>query len=105
MFRIAFLEYIFRILGELSLHLAVFVAAAVVVTGDSVSMIAEALATAAPVFIAEVPAGRRQGLLWQSLYAAGQARPLGAGLFSRATLNETGRVAAEIRARGLLGRG
>ncbi len=78
---------------------------AVVVTGDSVSMIAEALATAAPVFIAEVPAGRRQGLLWQSLYAAGQARPLGAGLFSRATLNETGRVAAEIRARGLLGRG
>jgi mitochondrial fission protein ELM1 len=75
---------------------------AMIVTGDSVSMLSEAIATAAPVFIAELPAGRRQGLLWQSLYAAGQARPLGAGWFSRAPLDETGRVAADIRARGLL---
>ncbi len=78
----------------------------VVVTGDSVSMLSEALATPAPVFVAELPAGRRHALLWQSLYAAGHARPLarplGAGLFSRAALDETGRVAAEIRARGLL---
>jgi mitochondrial fission protein ELM1 len=76
---------------------------AVVVTGDSVSMLSEAMATPAPVFIAELPAGRRQGLLWQSLYAAGQARPLGAAMFSREPLDETARVAAEIRALGLLG--
>ncbi len=74
----------------------------VVVTGDSVSMLSEALATPAPVFVAELPAGRRHRLLWQSLYAAGQARPLGAALFSRQPLDETARVAAEIRARGLL---
>jgi mitochondrial fission protein ELM1 len=69
---------------------------AVVVTGDSVSMLSEALATPAPVFIAELPAGRRQRLLWQSLYAAGQARPLGAAPFTRAPLDETARVAARV---------
>lgn len=78
---------------------------AVVVTGDSVSMLSEALATAAPVFIAELPAGRRHRLLWQSLYAAGQARPLAMApaLYPRAPRDETARVAAEIRRRGLLG--
>ncbi len=76
---------------------------AVVVTGDSVSMLSEAMATPAPVFIAELPAGRRQGLLWQGLYASGQARRVGEAMFSRAPLDETARVAAEIRARGLLG--
>ncbi len=75
---------------------------AVVVTGDSVSMLSEALATPAPVFIAELPAGRRQGLLWRSLYAAGQARRVGEALFTRQPLDETARVATEIRARGLL---
>ena len=77
---------------------------AVVVTGDSVSMLSEALATTAPVFVAELPAGRRQRLLWQSLYAAGQARPLAMApaLFNRPALDETGRVAAEIRRLGLL---
>ncbi len=75
---------------------------AVVVTGDSVSMIAEALATTAPVFIAELPAGRRQQALWRSLYAAEQARPAGEAWFTRAPLDETGRVATEILKRGLL---
>lgn len=78
---------------------------AVVVTGDSVSMLSEALATPGPVFIAD-PAGLspRQHALHESLYAAGQARPLDRAPepFARSPLDETGRVAAEIRARGLL---
>ncbi|WP_135467358.1 mitochondrial fission ELM1 family protein [Crenalkalicoccus roseus] len=78
---------------------------AVVVTGDSVSMLSEALVTAAPVFVADPGGlGRRHRALHDSLYAAGQARPLAAAPapFARAPLDETGRVAAEIRARGLL---
>ncbi|MBW8269061.1 mitochondrial fission ELM1 family protein [Caldovatus aquaticus] len=78
---------------------------AVVVSGDSVSMISEALAGAAPVFIADLGAsGVRQRRLHESLYAAGQARPVAAAPapFARAPLDESGRVAAEIRARGLL---
>ncbi|MDI3308452.1 MAG: mitochondrial fission ELM1 family protein [Acetobacteraceae bacterium] len=78
---------------------------AVVVTGDSVSMLSEALATPGPVFIAD-PGGLspRQRALHESLYAAGQARPLARAPepFARSPLDETGRVAAEIRARGLL---
>ncbi len=77
----------------------------VVVTGDSVSMLSEALATPAPVFIAELPAGRRQGFLWRSLYDSGQARRLGEAPFTRQPLDETARVAVAIRARGLLGAG
>jgi uncharacterized protein len=77
---------------------------AILVTGDSVSMLSEALATAAPVFIAELPAGGRQELLWRSLYETGQARPLSVAPtgFIRRPLDETARVVAEIRARGLL---
>ena len=52
---------------------------AVVVTGDSVSMLSEALATAAPVFIADPGGlGPRHLRLHESLIAAGQARPLAA---------------------------
>jgi mitochondrial fission protein ELM1 len=78
---------------------------AVVVTGDSVSMLSEALATAAPVFIADPGGlGPRHQALHESAYAAGQARPLSATpvLFQRDPLDETARVAAEILARGLL---
>ena len=78
---------------------------AVVVTGDSVSMLSEALATTAAVFIADPGGlGPRHHALHASVYAAGQARPLSASptLFTRAALDETGRVAAEIVARGLL---
>jgi len=78
---------------------------AVVVTGDSVSMLSEATVTAAPLFIAPIGGeGRRHLALHESLYAAGQARPLSAAPspFTRAPLDETGRIAAEIRARGLL---
>jgi mitochondrial fission protein ELM1 len=78
---------------------------AVVVTGDSVSMISEALATRVPVFIADPGGlGARHKRLHESIYAAGQARPLAAAPapFDRAPLDETGRVAAEILHRNLL---
>jgi mitochondrial fission protein ELM1 len=80
---------------------------AVVVTGDSVSMISEALATRAPVFLADPGGlGDRHRRLHESLFAAGQARPLSAAPapFERAPLDETGRVAFEIAERGLLPR-
>ncbi|MFB9971101.1 mitochondrial fission ELM1 family protein [Pseudoroseomonas cervicalis] len=77
---------------------------AVIATGDSVSMLSEALATEAPLFIAETTTAPRHRRLWQSLYEAGQARPLSAGLapFARVPLDEAARVAAEIKARGLI---
>lgn len=78
---------------------------AVVVTGDSVSMLSEALATDGPVFVADPGGiGPRHRALHASLYAAGQARPLSRdpSFFARAPLDESGRVAAAIRARGLL---
>jgi mitochondrial fission protein ELM1 len=78
----------------------------VVVTGDSVSMLSEALATTGPVFIADPGGlGPRHRRLAESLIAAGQARDLAAAPapFTRAPLDESGRIAAEIRRRGLLG--
>lgn len=75
----------------------------IVVTGDSVSMLSEALATAAPVFIADPGGlGPRHRRLGESLIAAGEARPLAAAPspFARAPLDEAARVAAAIRARG-----
>jgi mitochondrial fission protein ELM1 len=77
---------------------------AVVVTGDSVSMLSESLATAVPVFIADPGGlGPRHRRLHDSLVAAGQARPLAQAPtpFARDTLDETGRVAAEIARRFL----
>ena len=76
---------------------------AVVVTGDSVSMLSEALATRAPVFIADPGGlGPRHLRLHASLYAAGQARPLdqAPAPFARPPLDEAARVAAAILARG-----
>jgi mitochondrial fission protein ELM1 len=77
----------------------------VVVTGDSVSMLSESLATSVPVFIADPGGlGPRHRRLHDSLVAAGQARLLADAptRFAREALDETGRVAAEIVARGLL---
>ena len=76
----------------------------IVATGDSVSMLSESLITPAPLFIAAGEEGRRHRALHKSLYAAGQARPLdhAPAPFERAPLDETARIAAEIRARGLL---
>jgi mitochondrial fission protein ELM1 len=78
---------------------------AVVVTGDSVSMLSEALATPAPVFIADPGGlGPRHRRLAESLVAAGQARLVAAAPapFTRPVLDETARVAAAIASRGLL---
>ena len=75
----------------------------VVVTGDSVSMLSEALATAVPVFVADPGGlGPRHLRLRDSLVAAGQARPLEAAPapYGRLPLDESGRVAAAILARG-----
>jgi mitochondrial fission protein ELM1 len=75
---------------------------AIVVTADSVSMISEACATEAPVFVA-LPelAGPRHRLLIETLAQAGQIRPFAQTLscWERQPLDESGRVADEIRRR------
>ncbi len=78
---------------------------AVVVTGDSVSMISEACGSEAPVFIVTHGEGLRHRRLHASLYDAGQARPLGDSLspWPRTPLDESGRVAIEIRNRMVIG--
>jgi mitochondrial fission protein ELM1 len=72
---------------------------AIVVTADSVSMISEACATGAPVYIG-LPelAGARHRRLLATLYHAGQARCLTDDLsaWQRPGLDEAARVAAEI---------
>lgn len=73
-----------------------------VVTADSVSMLSEALMSPAQLFIA-VPEGLppRHAALVHGLFARGLAAPLGAPPAPpRAGLDETGRVADAIRARG-----
>lgn len=78
-------------------------AEAIVVTADSVSMLAEACATQAPVFVAGEVGGRHARLV-ASLIAAGRVARLGEPAPSRpVAIDEAGRVAAEIRARGWLG--
>jgi mitochondrial fission protein ELM1 len=75
---------------------------AIIATADSVSMISEACATEAPVYVA-LPelAGPRHHRLIDSLVQAGQVRAFDASLgpWSRTPLDEAGRVAAEIRRR------
>ncbi len=78
---------------------------AVIVTGDSISMISEACGGEAPVFIASHGDGPRHRRLHNTLYEAEQARPLGDTLspWPRVPLDEAGRVAAEIRGRMAIG--
>jgi mitochondrial fission protein ELM1 len=72
---------------------------AIVVTSDSIAMISEACATAAPVFVA-LPelAGIRHRRLIAALVKAGQVRPLGRDLtgWKREPLDEAARVAREV---------
>ncbi len=78
-------------------------AEAIVVTADSVSMLAEACATEAPVFVAGGASGRHARLI-ASLIAAGRVARLGEPAPPQVVpIDEAARVAAEIRARGLLG--
>ncbi len=78
---------------------------ATIVTGDSFSMISEACAGQAPVFIASFGDNARHRAFHASLYRAGQARPLGDDLspWPRTPLDEAGRIASEIRARMAIG--
>lgn len=80
----------------------------IVATGDSISMISEALITAAPVFIADLPGtvGARHRAFHATLYAAGQARRFDGTLepFQRIPLDETARVVSTMATRGLVAR-
>jgi|SRR5579884_3133867 len=77
---------------------------AIVVTADARRALSEACASSAPVFVA-LPelAGLRQRRFVASFFAAGHARPLQHSLrpWQRAPLDETLRVALEIRSRFL----
>ena len=72
---------------------------AIVVTGDSVSMVSEAAATAAPVLLVELPGrSRRIGLFTRGLIDDGRVRPF-AGRFEHwpvEPVDDTGVVAAEM---------
>jgi len=78
---------------------------AIVVTGDSVSMISEACGGEAPVFIISHGEEARHRRLHASLYNAEQARPLDDNVspWPRTPLDEAGRAAAEIRNRMVIG--
>lgn len=79
---------------------------AIVVTADSISMISEACATGAPVFVAlPEQADARKRRFLSELAEADQVRPLGNSLapWPRAPFDEAERVASEIRRRFGLG--
>ncbi|HEX5326153.1 MAG TPA: mitochondrial fission ELM1 family protein [Acetobacteraceae bacterium] len=78
------------------------VADAIVATVDSVSMISEAVATAAPVMLATLPGrSRRNGLFIQGLLAEGRVRRFAGRLetWPVTPLNDTPAAAAELRHR------
>jgi mitochondrial fission protein ELM1 len=74
----------------------------IIVTQDSVSMISEAAATAAPVLVAMLPGrSHRQGLFLKTMVTEGRVRPF-EGRFtpwSASPLNDTPEAAAEMRRR------
>ncbi len=75
---------------------------AIVVTADSVSMISEAVATAAPVMLASLPGrSRRNGLFTAGLLADRRVRMFGGRFENWATqpLNDTPEAAVEVRRR------
>lgn len=75
---------------------------AVVVTEDSVSMVSEAVATQAPVFLAELPGqSRRIGQFTQDLLADGRVRRFAGRLelWPTAPLDDTAAAGAEVRRR------
>jgi hypothetical protein len=79
---------------------------AIVVTSDSVAMACEALATGKPVYIVELPGGGPKfDRFHESLRRAGYTRPFTGELqrWSYPPLNETARVAEEVRRRMALG--
>ena len=88
--------------GENPYHGFLASADAIVITADSISMISEACASTAAVYIAAPElAGPRHHRFAQTLFQAGHARPLGQSIarWPRPPLDEAGRVADEIRRR------
>ncbi|WP_174503770.1 mitochondrial fission ELM1 family protein [Acidiphilium sp. C61] len=76
------------------------VADAIVVTGDSVSMVSEAVATDAPVMIARLPGkSTRIGAFMDDMVACGRARNFDGRLqsWNASALNDTPMAAAELR--------
>ena len=72
---------------------------AIIVTGDSVSMMSEAVATRAPVLLADLPGrSRRIGLFARALIADGRARPFTGRLamWEAAPIDDTRAAAAEM---------
>jgi mitochondrial fission protein ELM1 len=86
--------------GENPYHGYLASADAIVVTADSATMIAEACATGAPVFVAlpELAGGRERRMVG-AFAKAGQVRILGEDVapWARRPLDEAGRVAREVR--------
>lgn len=75
---------------------------AVVVTGDSVSMVSEAVATSAPVFVVRLPGrSRRIGLFLDGLLRDGRIRPFDGRVepFPARPLDDTAEAAQEMRRR------
>jgi mitochondrial fission protein ELM1 len=75
---------------------------AIIVTADSVSMVSEAVATAAPVFLVRLAGhSRRIGMFMDMLVADGRARDFAGRLelWDAAPLDDTARAGAELRDR------
>jgi len=75
---------------------------AIIVTADSVSMVSEAVATAAPVFLVRLPGhSKRIGLFMDMLAADGRVRDFAGrlDLWETAPLDDTARAGAELRDR------
>jgi mitochondrial fission protein ELM1 len=94
--------YVWDCAGENPYFGLLALADAIVVTVDSVSMISEAVATAAPVMLAPLPGrSRRNGVFLETMAATGRVRPF-VGRFASwkvAALNDTAEAAAEMRRR------
>jgi hypothetical protein len=94
--------YVWDFSGENPYFGLLALADAIVVTQDSVSMISEAVATAAPVMLAELPgSSRRQGQFTAGLIGDGRVRPFGGRLerWDVAPMDDTGQAGAELRRR------
>ena len=91
--------YVWDMQGENPYFGLLALANAIVVTGDSVSMMSEAVATSAPVLVVALPGrSHRQGLFTRGLFNEGRARPFLGRLetWPVEPLNDTPEAAAEM---------
>ena len=91
--------------GENPYAAMIALADVIVSTGGSTEMVSEACGGEAPVFIASLGDDAMHRRLHETLYRAGQARPLAHTVspWPRTPLDEAGRAATEIRARMSVG--